>query len=126
MSSSCRAGRPPMSIEPGAALPMLRLEILPERMKTMAALLQDPNPIHIDPEVVRGLGMGDRVINQGPSYMGYLMNLLLGLAPAAQFERLNVRFTANVFAGDVVLGGGEVESVDDEGRLHCTVWLDVE
>ena len=50
-----------------------------EKMKLMAALLHDPNPIHLDPEAVRGLGMGDRVVNQGPANQAYLVNMLLAL-----------------------------------------------
>ena len=50
-----------------------------EKMKLMAALLHDPNPIHLDAEAVRGLGMGDRVVNQGPANQAYLVNMLLAL-----------------------------------------------
>jgi acyl dehydratase len=120
-----------MALEAGAALPELRIaSVEPERMRAMAVLLQDPNPIHIHAEVVKGLGMGDRVINQGPANMGYIANLLVSLAPGAEVERLSVRFMANVFGGDAVVAGGTVESVerDDAGgrRLSCAVHLDVE
>ena len=56
-----------------------------EKMKLMAALLHDPNPIHLDEEAVKSLGMGDRVVNQGPANQAYLINMLLGFAgdPAA-------------------------------------------
>ena len=39
-----------------------------QRMRTMAAILRDPNPIHWDPESVAAmpLGLGKRTINQGP------------------------------------------------------------
>jgi acyl dehydratase len=117
--------------EAGAQLPERCIaSVSAERMKTMAALLQDPNMIHIDPEAVRSLGLGDRVINQGPTNMGYLMNLLLDLAPGARIERIAVRFMANVFAGDAVVARGTVDAVERQADgaeiLTCSVALDVE
>ena len=47
-----------------------------EKMKTMALLLRDPNPIHWDVGSVRELGMGDRPVNQGPNNMAYLGGML--------------------------------------------------
>lgn len=119
------------ALEPGTELPPLRIaSVSPERMKTMAALLQDSNRIHIKPEVVQALGMGDRVVNQGPANMGYLMRMLLQAAPGARLERMNVRFNANVFAGDSVVASGTVTSEGEprDGRrvLECQVALDVE
>ena len=49
----------------------------PQRMKTMAALLDDPNPIHYDVDVVRSLGYGDAPINQGPIHMAFLQNVAI-------------------------------------------------
>lgn len=99
------------------------------RMKTMAALLRDPNPIHYDPEVVRSLGLGDRPVNQGPLNVAYVANALLGWAggdPSA-LRRLQVRFAGNVFAGDRVTAGGEVVALHEEDGdtiATCQVWLD--
>jgi acyl dehydratase len=101
----------------------------PEKMKIFAVVLADPNPIHLDPDAVRTAGLGDRVINQGPAGMGYLMNMLRESIPDARLQELKVRFGANVFAGDRVTAGGAVESVEDgpqQRRLKCRVWLDVD
>jgi acyl dehydratase len=106
---------PPRELEP-----FVVESVSAERMRTLAALLRDPTPIHFAPEVVQALGMGDRVINQGPANMGYVINALLAAAPEARIERLQVRFLANVFAGDRVTAGGTIE--DGE----CDVWLDVD
>lgn len=87
-----------------------------EKMKTMAAILQDPNPIHWDVEVTRQLGMGDRPVNQGPINMSFLVNTLTSWTgdPGALRE-LVIRYQANVFAGDVVRCEAAVES--EEGGL---------
>ena len=71
----------------GDALPELVIDpVDPARMKTMAALLRDPNPIHWDLDAVRELGMGDRAVNQGPNNMAYLVNLLASYAGGLEWK----------------------------------------
>ena len=114
-----------MALEAGAELGPLVIEsVEPEKMKTFAVALDDPNPIHLDPAAVKAAGLGDRVINQGPAGLGYLLNMLREAAPGARVQDLRVRFTANVFGGDRVVAAGVVEAVED-GRAHCRVWLDI-
>jgi acyl dehydratase len=106
-------------VEVGTELaPFLVESVSAEKMKLMAALLRDPNPIHLDEEAVRRLGMGDRVVNQGPANQAYLVNMLTRFAgdPTA-VRRITVRFLGNVFAGDRVECRGRVTEVDREGGL---------
>ena len=117
-------------VEVGSAVTPFRVDGVDDaRMKTMAALLRDPNPIHFDAEVVRSLGIGDRPVNQGPLNVGYVVNALLAWAggdPAA-LRRLRVRFAGNVFAGDHLTAGGEVTDLRAEDGCTiatCDVWLD--
>lgn len=100
--------------------------VSPEKMKTMAALLQDPNPIHWDVEVVRRLGMGDRAVNQGPINMSFLVNMLTSWTddPGALRE-LVIRYQANVLSGDVVHCEGTLES-EGADTAHCTVTASVD
>ena len=112
----------------GDELPRRIIEsVSAEKMKTMAALLSDPNTIHWDTDDVRRLGLGDRPVNQGPNNMGYVIDMLAGWAGGpAGFRRLKVRFLGNVFAGDRLVAGGKVTAVRPvpEGRLvDCEVWL---
>jgi acyl dehydratase len=119
-----------VTLAAGSELPPLAIEsISAESMKTLAVLLADPNPIHLDPEVVKALGMGDRVVNQGPANFGYVLDMLRAAAPDAAIADLRVRLLANVFAEDRVVAAGRVDSVEDgdgERRLLCSVWLDVD
>ena len=113
----------------GDPLPELVIDpVDPEKMKTMAALLRDPNPIHWDVDVVRQLGMGERPVNQGPNNMAYLVNLLAAFAGGYERVRaLRVRFLGNVFGGDRLTARGTVTGVRDEGgeRLaDLDVWLE--
>lgn len=114
------------SLEPGGELPPFTVEsVSVEGMRTIAALLQDPTPIHFAPEIVAQLGMGDRVINQGPVNLGYVLNALLAAAPDRRIERFEVSFRANVRGEDRVVAGGTVSDVDGD-VVDCTVQLDVD
>ena len=108
-----------MGLEAGQTLTPYVVEwVSPEPMKTMAAILDDPNPIHFDEASVRALGLGERPINQGPSNLGYLMEMLVGVGGETErLKRVRVRFLGNVFAGDRVVCSGSVVSVDTGAGL---------
>jgi acyl dehydratase len=112
------------TVEVGQQLPPLVIESVdPEKMKLMAAILRDPNPIHFDADRVRELGMGDRTINQGPSNMSYLLNMVASWAGGVgKLRSAEMRFLANVFAGDRVECRGRVTEVDaDAGTATVEV-----
>jgi acyl dehydratase len=118
-----------MTIEPGTEVPPFVVESVPvEAMKTVAALLHDPNPIHFDLEAVGALGMGDRQVNQGPTNMAYVVNALTAwTGDAGSVRRLQVRFLGNVFAGDRVSAGGVVTGIREDGGRRLAdldVWLE--
>jgi acyl dehydratase len=112
----------------GDALPAWRIDsVSPENMRRLAETLRDPNPIHLDPAAVSKLGLGDRVINQGPANLAYIINMLHAAFPGAQLLQLDARFLANVFGGDAVEAGGRVTAVaDDSKRITCDTWLNVD
>jgi 3-hydroxybutyryl-CoA dehydratase len=116
-----------MSIKAGDLIPCWTVEAVdPEKMKIMAALLRDPNPIHLDPAAARALGLGDRVVNQGPVNFGYVQNMLAAWAGGpGRIRALSLRLTATVLAGDRLAAGGRVTSVSLGGLVECDVWLDV-
>jgi acyl dehydratase len=91
------------------------------RMKTMAALLRDPYPIHWDPEASRAAGYDGRAVNQGPLNVGYVANMLMNWAGPASVRRLSVRFHGRVFDGDRLVAGGEFL---EGSASECNVWLD--
>jgi acyl dehydratase len=93
------------------------------RMKTMAALLRDPYPVHWDREANATLGLGGRVINQGPLNLGYVANMLMAWAGPAAIRRLRVSFGRPVLDGDNVVACGRVVNIQD-GIASCDVWLD--
>jgi acyl dehydratase len=98
-------------------------------MKVMALLLRDPNPIHFDHAALHDLGLGERVINQGPIGIGYIMNMLAAWSgDARRLLTLRCRFMAQVFEGDGLTVGGEVAQIDPRGEgdldVACRVWID--
>ena len=95
-----------------------------EKMKAMAAILQDPNPIHFDAEVVRSLGYGERPINQGPINLAWFMSCAIRFAGSRERLLLGpVRFLGNVFAGERFVAEGTVSAVD---RAAGTAELEIE
>ncbi len=112
-----------MSYAFGQELPKFVIEsVSPEAMKQWAAFLRDPNPIHLDVEVVKSKGLGSRVINQGPANVAYVMNMLLAAFPGGRIGTMDSRFVDNVYAGDRLEAGGTVTAVADD-RVNCDVWL---
>ncbi len=91
-------------------------------MKDWAVFLRDPNPIHLDVEVVKAKGLGDKVINQGPANVAYVINMLHGAIPGGRIGKMESRFIDNVYAGYHLLAGGTVIAVEP-GRLTCETWL---
>lgn len=119
-----------MTHRSGDALPPFRIaHVSAEGMKVWAKILHDPNPIHLDPAVVRAKGLGDRVINQGPCNVAYMINMLQKAFPGCMIEALDTRFVDNVFAGDTIEAAGKVTEVTQAGgktKVQCEIWLRAE
>ncbi len=115
-----------MSYAVGDALPPFVIEhVSPESMKQWAVFLADPNPIHLDAEVVKAKGLGDRVINQGPINVAYMINMLMQAFPGARIQSMDSRCLDNVYGGDRAIVTGTVTAIDGD-RVACTFMLDVE
>lgn len=101
----------------------------PARMKTLSALMRDPNPIHFDRSAVRMLGLGDRTVNQGPSNIAYVVSMLGNWAGGVdRVAGYRFRFLGNVFEGDRLQTSGTVTAVEEtpEGLVvQCELALDV-
>ena len=92
------------------------------RMKTMAAVLRDPYPVHWDRQATRDMGLGGRVINQGPLNLSYIVNMLHAYSGPTSVRRLTVSFGRPVFDTESVIAGGEVSAINGD-RVTCNVWL---
>lgn len=108
-----------MKPQVGDTLTPFSIDVSPEAMKDWAVFLHDPNPIHLDVEVVKAKGLGDRVINQGPANVAYIINMLMTNFPGCTIETMESRFVDNVFGGETVVTNGTVTAVEetDDGLL---------
>lgn len=115
-----------MSYNVGDELPPFIIEnASPEAMKEWAVFLADPNPIHLDVEVVKAKGLGDKRINQGPMNVAFMMNMLMAAFPGGRIEEMDSRFLDNVYEGDRVIASGTVTAVE-KNRVSCDIKLDVD
>ncbi|MGB3797781.1 MAG: MaoC family dehydratase [Alteraurantiacibacter sp.] len=114
------------TFKPGDALPPFVIEsVSPEAMRDWSVFLADPNPIHLDVEVVKAKGLGDKRINQGPINVAYMMNMLMAAFPGCLIESMDSRFLDNVYEGDRAVASGEVTAVEGN-RVSCGLKLDVD
>ena len=116
-----------MQVKAGDIIPEWIMErVAPERMRTMAAILRDPNPVHWDRKAVAALGFGDHTINQGPLGLSYMINMLHAWTGHRSIRRLVMRFPQVVLDGDRVIAMGRVtalRTVDGERLADCDIWL---
>jgi 3-hydroxybutyryl-CoA dehydratase len=109
----------------GDSLPTLFHRVDPAAMAELATILRDPNPIHLSAEAAQAAGLGDRVINQGPANLAYIINMLSAAFPGHRLDRLESRYLANVHGGDLVEAGGTVTGINGEA-IECEAWLQME
>lgn len=122
-----------MKVEVGQEIPEWVMEsVSPERMRTMAAILRDPNPVHWDRKAVAAmtrLGLGERTINQGPLGLSYMVNMLHEWTGPGSIRRIFMTFPQVVLDGDRIVAKGKVTGVREENgeRLaDCDIWLENE
>jgi acyl dehydratase len=119
-----------VKVEVGDVIPPWTMErVTPERMKTVAAILRDPMPLHWDRDASREVGFEGRLLNQSPINLGYVVNMLIAWAGPTCIRRIRTEFPLPVFDGDHVTAGGRVTAIEVEGDetiAECEVWLDRE
>lgn len=102
-----------------------------QRMKTMAAILRDPNPVHWDRKAVdsMSLGLGKRTINQGPLGLSYMINMLHAWTGPHSIRRIVMRFPQVVLDGERVVARGKITALrtaDETPLAQCDIWLEHE
>ncbi len=116
-----------MNVTVGDAIPEWDMpSVQAERMRTMAAILRDPNPVHWDPRVVKKLGYGDHTINQGPLGLSYMVNMLHAWAGPTSIRRIVMRFPMAVLDRDHIIARGRVTAIREQNGervADCDIWL---
>lgn len=89
----------------------------PARIKTVAAILQDPTPVHLDPAAGAGLS------TQGALNMTWFVEAAVRFAGGVdRLVSFNVRFLDNVFAGERFECTGAITALEAEaGRAELAL-----
>jgi acyl dehydratase len=107
-----------------------------ERMRTMAAILRDPNPLHWDRDAVEKLpvgsdtlpvSLGKRTINQGPLGLSYIVNMLHQWMGPECIKRFYITFPQVVLDEDRVIARGTITALREEHGeqlADCDTWLE--
>jgi acyl dehydratase len=107
---------------PPFIVPAVRIEDIVAIMDVMG----DVNPIHVDEELVRELGLRGPV-NQGPANLAYVLNMLIAWAGSPDaIGHVNVRFQSISCPGDQLEARGKVvHLIHTAGGpvAHCAVSL---
>lgn len=116
-----------MKVSVGDRIPDWVMEsVSAARMRTMAAILRDPNPVHWDRDTNEKIGFGRRTINQGPLGLSYMVNMLHAWAGPGCLSRLYMTFPLVVLDEDHITAQGVVTAVREEDGARfadCDVWL---
>jgi acyl dehydratase len=81
-----------------------------------------PNPIHLDPAAAAAAGLGDRVINQGPANLAYIMDLLTTEFPGHLLAPLQSRYLGNVRDQDRLEIGATITAMTNH-EVQCRAWV---
>jgi len=97
----------------GEVVPEFTWQVTREQIDAYAAASGDANPIHLDDEVARSVGLPG-VIAHGMLGMAQLANTVVAFAgDHRRLRRIRCRFAGMVLPGDTVTFGGRVAKVED-------------
>jgi acyl dehydratase len=104
------------SVEVGDRLPEMKKEVTREQITAYAEASGDHNPIHLDEEFARSVGLPG-VIAHGMLTMAFLGQLVADWAGRRQqVRRLQARFAGMVLPGDTVTCTAEVVKKDSSSK----------
>jgi acyl dehydratase len=111
-------------ITAGDQIPALVVdEVRIEDIMTVMDVMGDVNPVHVDEDLVRRLGLRGPV-NQGPANAAYVLNMVMAwLGDPTCVREFSFRFESISVPGDRLIAHGRVDAVEDR-IATCSVWLD--
>jgi acyl dehydratase len=100
---------------------LVKPPITQEQLNRYADASGDHNPIHLDEEAARHVGL-DSVIAHGMlsmAFLGQFVSTLIAGVPGAYIEWLKVRFTNTVHVGDTITCHGVLKERTAAGAGHA-------
>lgn len=117
-----------MKYKIGDTLENWSFSVIQENMNLWAEILDDPNPIHLDVNSVKLIGLGEKTINQGHANIAYIINAIDQNFPNSEIIRLNNKMTDSIVEGDQVNVSGYIENIstkNDSIIITCRLKLNV-
>ena len=117
-----------MKYKIGDTLENWSFSVIQENMNLWAEILDDPNPIHLDVNSVKSIGLGEKTINQGHANIAYIINAIDQNFPDSEIIKLNNKMTDSIVEGDQVNVSGYIENIstkNDPTIITCRLKLNV-
>ena len=112
------------NVSVGDKIPHLLIEpITRSSLALYAGASGDHNPIHIDLDFAKKVGMKD-VFAHGMLIMAYLGRAVTNIVPQSNLKNFNVRFSSITNIGDILTCSGEVTKID-KNNSKKTIVLDL-
>ena len=112
-----------LTVEVGQQIPTLSVEISREQIAEYAEASGDRNPIHLDDDFARSVGLPG-LIAHGMLDMGILARMLVDWAgDPGKLERLRCRFAGMVEPGDTLTCQGRIAKVGDDS-VELELWAE--
>jgi acyl dehydratase len=103
------------SVAIGDSVTQFSRTVTQEQINAYADASGDPNPIHLDPDFARSVGLPGTIAH-GMLEMGILADAIASWAGgSANLLGLSCRFSKPLLPGDTIICTGTVVSVDDAG-----------
>jgi len=117
-----------MKYKKGDRLENWSFTVTQENMNLWAEILDDPNPIHLDVNSVKLLGLGEKTINQGHANIAYIINAINHNFPDSEIIKLNNKMTDSILEGDKITVSGQINNIIEESNkliINCQLQLNV-
>ena len=117
-----------MKYKKGHRLENWSFTVTQENMNLWAEILDDPNPIHLDVNSVKLLGLGEKTINQGHANIAYIINAINYNFPDSEIIKLNNKMTDSILEGDKITVSGQIDNIIEESNkliINCQLQLNV-
>jgi acyl dehydratase len=117
-----------MKYKKGDRLENWSFTVTQENMNLWAEILDDPNPIHLDVNSVKLLGLGEKTINQGHANIAYIINAINHNFPDSEIIKLNNKMTDSILEGDKITVSGQINNIIEESNkliINCKLQLNV-
>ena len=117
-----------MKYKKGDRLENWSFTVTQENMNLWAEILDDPNPIHLDVNSVKLLGLGEKTINQGHANIAYIINAINHNFPDSEIIKLNNKMTDSILEGDKITVAGQINNIIEESNkliINCKLQLNV-